>query len=103
VPNKPGLLASGKKRTAYQQASQARADVVARAFGAMRNDRAPGYVQQSAFGRQEWARLQAERKARHDALRRRLNGAQMQPGMLMGNLLFGVVDEPRPGKKDRKK
>jgi len=103
VPKKPGFLASGKKRTAYQQASQARADVVARAFGAMRNDRAPGYVQQSAFGRQEWARLQAERKARHDALRSRLHGAQMQPGMLMGNLMFGIVNEPRRAKRDQKK
>ena len=93
-PKKPGWFAGKEKKAAYQQAKQDRAGVVARAFGAMGRDRAPGYVQGSAFGRQEWARLDLERKARHDALRMRMRGPNV-----MGNVLFGVVPDPKKPKR----
>lgn len=98
-PRKPGFFARDRKqkKNDYRQAKQARSNVVAQAFASMKNDRRPGYIQRSAFGRQEWDRLEAERKARHDALRMRLHHNQMPA---FGNLLFGVVDGP---KKDRKK
>lgn len=102
-PRKPGILARNReqKMNVYRQAKQARADVVAQAYRAMRNDRQPGFVRQSAFGRQEWARLEAERKAQNDLLRKRLH--QGRPHMLMANMMFGTIPDPKKPKRDPKK
>ncbi len=102
-PRKPGIFARDRKQKKddYRQAKQARADVVAQAYRTMRNDRQPAYVRQSAFGRQEWARLETERRAQNDLLRMRLQ--QGQPHMLMGNMMFGTIPDPKKPKRDPKK
>jgi hypothetical protein len=93
-PKKPGLFglfAGSKKKVAYQQAKDARADVVAQAFRSMGQDRPPKYVRESEFGRDEWMRLRAERRARQDALRMRMHA----PNTHMGNMIFGVMPDPK--------
>lgn len=68
-PNKPGWgwFAAKAKKDAYQQAKKSRQDVVAQAYSSMRKDLQPRYIKQSDFGRQEWTRLEAQRKARDKA------------------------------------
>ena len=90
-PAKPGWFASKEKKAAYRQAKADRAGVVAKAYEAMGKDRMPGYIAKSHFGRQEWSRLDLDRKAREEQKRMALQMRIHQNQFGVGPALFGVM------------
>jgi hypothetical protein len=99
---KPGWFAGAAKKEAYREQKAAAQATVADAFKKMKSDAPPKFLENSKFGKKEWARLEQQRQAQAEALRMRALG-RPNP-LLTGNVLFGVVGEPakRPD-KDRKR